>query len=126
MLRAIIRSVAPHPYLSRKISRAQRIGTRSAGIGSPSASPRSGSLCSHRLSARRLHSGRLQIGIGGRDRSEQVADFKSGMSGRHHFGIGGPLTSESAELCREMGLLATSSIAIDGSKFMVVNNCDRN
>jgi hypothetical protein len=30
-----------------------------------------------RLSARRLHSGRLQIGIGGRDRLEQVADFKS-------------------------------------------------
>jgi transposase len=30
------------------------------------------------------------------------------------------------ELCREMGLLATSSVAIDGSKFKAVNNRDRN
>ncbi len=29
-------------------------------------------------------------------------------------------------LCREMGLLATASIAIDGSKFKAVNNRDRN
>jgi transposase len=30
------------------------------------------------------------------------------------------------ELCREMGLLATDSVAIDGSKFKAVNNRDRN
>jgi transposase len=30
------------------------------------------------------------------------------------------------ELCREMGLLAKSSVAIDGSKFKAVNNRDRN
>ena len=30
------------------------------------------------------------------------------------------------ELCREMGLLATSGVAIDGSKFKAVNNRDRN
>jgi hypothetical protein len=30
------------------------------------------------------------------------------------------------ELCREMGLLAKASIAIDGSKFKAVNNRDRN
>ena len=30
------------------------------------------------------------------------------------------------ELCRELGLLATASIAIDGSKFKAVNNRDKN
>src|SRR5213594_998114 len=30
------------------------------------------------------------------------------------------------ELCREMGLLATASVAIDGSKFKAVNNRDKN
>src|SRR6201996_7131591 len=30
------------------------------------------------------------------------------------------------ELCRQMGLLTTSSVAIDGSKFKAVNNRDRN
>ena len=30
------------------------------------------------------------------------------------------------ELCREMGLLMTASVAIDGSKFKAVNNRDRN
>ncbi|MGY4424468.1 transposase [Bradyrhizobium sp. JR6.1] len=30
------------------------------------------------------------------------------------------------ELRREMGLLATASVAIDGSKFKAVNNRDRN
>src|SRR6476661_8709069 len=30
------------------------------------------------------------------------------------------------ELCREMGLLATASVAVDGSKFKAVNNRDRN
>src|SRR5436305_13680610 len=30
------------------------------------------------------------------------------------------------ELCREMGLLATTSVAIDGSKFKAVNNRDKN
>ena len=30
------------------------------------------------------------------------------------------------ELCREMGLLVSTSVAIDGSKFKAVNNRDRN
>jgi hypothetical protein len=30
------------------------------------------------------------------------------------------------ELCREMGLLVTASVAIDGSKFKAVNNRDKN
>src|SRR6476661_8485 len=30
------------------------------------------------------------------------------------------------ELCRQMGLLATASIAIDGSKFKAINNRDKN
>lgn len=30
------------------------------------------------------------------------------------------------ELCRQIGLLATASVAIDGSKFKAVNNQDRN
>jgi len=30
------------------------------------------------------------------------------------------------ELCREMGLLATASVAIDGSKLKAVNNRDKN
>ena len=30
------------------------------------------------------------------------------------------------QLCREIGLLATSTVAIDGSKFKAVNNRDRN
>ncbi len=30
------------------------------------------------------------------------------------------------ELCRQIGLLATASVAIDGSKFKAVNNRDRN
>src|SRR5271168_3287231 len=30
------------------------------------------------------------------------------------------------ELCREMGLLATASVAVDGSKFKAVNNRDKN
>jgi transposase len=29
-------------------------------------------------------------------------------------------------LCRQMGLLAKASVAIDGSKFKAVNNLDRN
>jgi hypothetical protein len=32
------------------------------------------------LSARHLHSGRFQIGIGGRDRLEQMAGFKSELA----------------------------------------------
>src|SRR2546430_17038210 len=30
------------------------------------------------------------------------------------------------ELCRDMGLLTTTSVAIDGSKFKAVNNRDKN
>jgi transposase len=30
------------------------------------------------------------------------------------------------DLCRAMGLLATTSVAVDGSKFKAVNNRDKN
>jgi transposase len=38
----------------------------------------------------------------------------------------GKVCARFVELCREMGLLATASVAIDGSKFKAVNNRDRN
>ena len=50
-----------------------------------------------------------------------VADFRKDN--------GGPLKKVCArfvELCREIGLLAKPSVAIDGSKFKAVNNRDRN
>jgi len=34
--------------------------------------------------------------------------------------------SRFVELCRQMGLLTTTSVAIDGSKFKAVNNRDKN
>jgi transposase len=50
-----------------------------------------------------------------------VADFRKGN---------GPgirkVCARFVELCREMGLLANASVAIDGSKFKAVNNRDRN
>jgi len=50
-----------------------------------------------------------------------VADFRkdSGQAIRK-------VCARFVELCREMGLLATTSVAIDGSKFKAVNNRDRN
>src|SRR2546429_6947571 len=38
----------------------------------------------------------------------------------------GKVCARSVELCREMGLLAMASVAIDGSKFKAVNNRDKN
>jgi transposase len=38
----------------------------------------------------------------------------------------GKVCARFVELCREMGLLATASVAIDGSKFKAVNNRDKN
>ena len=37
-----------------------------------------------------------------------------------------PVCAQSTELCRQMGLLTTSSVAIDGSKFKAVNTRDKN
>jgi transposase len=50
-----------------------------------------------------------------------IADFRrdNGASLRK-------LCARFVELCREMGLLATASVAIDGSKFKAVNNRDKN
>src|SRR6202789_948352 len=50
-----------------------------------------------------------------------IADF------RRDNGLGlRKVCARFVELCREMGLLATASVAIDGSKFKAVNNRDRN
>jgi len=50
-----------------------------------------------------------------------IADFRkdSGLALRM-------VCARFVELCREMGLLATASVAIDGSKFKAVNNRDKN
>ena len=50
-----------------------------------------------------------------------VADFRKD-NGRAI----GKVCARFVELCREMGLLVTASVAIDGSKFKAVNNRDRN
>src|SRR5512147_2935651 len=50
-----------------------------------------------------------------------IADFRkdNGRAIRH-------VCVRFVDLCREIGLLATASVAIDGSKFKAVNNRDRN
>jgi transposase len=50
-----------------------------------------------------------------------IADFRkdNGLALRR-------VCAQFVELCREMGLLATASVAIDGSKFKAVNNRDKN
>ena len=50
-----------------------------------------------------------------------IADFRkdNGMALRK-------VCARFVELCREMGLLATASVAIDGSKFKAVNKRDKN
>ena len=50
-----------------------------------------------------------------------IADFRkdNGLALRN-------VCARFVELCREMGLLATASVAIDGSKFKAVNNRDKN
>jgi transposase len=50
-----------------------------------------------------------------------VADFR-----KENGSAIGKVCARFVELCREMGLLATSSVAIDGSKFKAVNNRDKN
>ena len=50
-----------------------------------------------------------------------VADFRKD-NGRAI----GTVCARFVELCREIGLLAKASVAIDGSKFKAVNNRDRN
>src|SRR5262250_631987 len=50
-----------------------------------------------------------------------IADFRkdNGKAIRH-------VCARFVDLCRQMGLLATASVAIDGSKFKAVNNRDKN
>src|SRR5207237_3021898 len=52
---------------------------------------------------------------------QTIADFRtdSGLALRK-------VCARFVDLCREMGLLATASVAIDGSKFKAVNNRDKN
>jgi len=50
-----------------------------------------------------------------------IADFRKG-NGKAI----GKVCSQFVQLCRGLGLLATASVAIDGSKFKAVNNRDRN
>src|SRR5215510_4173589 len=53
--------------------------------------------------------------------TKTIADFRkdNGLALRR-------VCARFVELCRRMGLLATASVAIDGSKFKAVNNRDRN
>ena len=50
-----------------------------------------------------------------------IADFRKDNGGAIR-----KVCSQFVELCRQIGLLATASVAIDGSKFKAVNNRDRN
>ncbi|MFI5224298.1 MAG: IS1182 family transposase, partial [Nitrospirales bacterium] len=50
-----------------------------------------------------------------------IADFRKDNGGAIR-----KVCARFVELCREMGLLAKASVAIDGSKFKAVNNRDRN
>ena len=50
-----------------------------------------------------------------------VADFRKDNGGAIR-----KVCARFVELCREMGLLAKASVAIDGSKFKAVNNRDKN
>jgi transposase len=56
-----------------------------------------------------------------------VPDHKTIADFRKDNGIGlRQVCARFVELCRDLGLLATASVAIDGSKFKAVNNRDRN
>jgi transposase len=56
-----------------------------------------------------------------------IPDHKTIADFRKDNGLGiGKVCARFVELCREMGLLATASVAIDGSKFKAVNNRDKN
>ena len=56
-----------------------------------------------------------------------VPDHKTIAHFRKDNGLGlRQVCARFVELCRELGLLATPSVAIDGSKFKAVNNRDRN
>jgi transposase len=50
-----------------------------------------------------------------------IADFRKG-----HGKAIRQVRARFADLCRQMGLLATARVAIDGSKFKAVNNRDKN
>ena len=55
-----------------------------------------------------------------------VPDHKTIADFRKDNGAAFARCAQFVELCREMGLLATASVAIDGSKFKAVNNRDKN
>jgi transposase len=56
-----------------------------------------------------------------------VPDHKTVADFRKDNGVAiGKVCARFVELCREMGLLANASVAIDGSKFKAVNNRDKN
>ncbi len=56
-----------------------------------------------------------------------VPDHKTIADFRKDNGIGlRQVCARFVELCRQMGLLTTASVAIDGSKFKAINNRDRN
>jgi hypothetical protein len=57
----------------------------------------------------------------------RVPDHKTIADFRKDNGLAiGKVCARFVELCREMGLLANASVAIDGSKFKAVNNRDKN
>jgi transposase len=59
--------------------------------------------------------------------SRLAPDHKTIADFRKDNGLGlRKVCARFVELCPEMGLLTTASVAIDGSKFKAVNNRDRN
>jgi transposase len=65
---------------------------------------------------------------GGRRLTERLApDHKTIADFRKDNGAAiKKVCAKFVELCRQMGLLANASVAIDGSKFKAVNNRDKN
>jgi hypothetical protein len=85
------------------------------------------------LETRREFAGLRCSGLAGRGsqtgsrQAASVPDHKTIADFRKDNGKAiGQVCARFVELCRQMGLLATTSVAIDGSKFKAVNNRDRN
>src|SRR4051794_28797616 len=87
--RATARSVAPHSFLRRRISRIRRIDTLSAGIGFPPVAGLRRTGAAHRPAVERSPPQRTPT-------SDRNGRHHAGIGGRDHLGISGRLGPESA------------------------------